>query len=193
MAEVPRGVGGGLPFGGGPDHSRRVRSTMLGLCWVLLGCAGTPVAPRKTLPPPPAPAPARLPTAGTLDGALVDEAIEDGLGRFLQKVDLEPKTAVDDTGAERFVGFQIVAMRPMQRWVGFDFAPGDVVVRINGQSIEHYDVALQVFEGLKTAQRIEVELWRDGASKTVVVPIARKTTPATVTSRPKSATSAAAP
>ena len=96
----------------------------------------------------------------------------EGLGRFFERIELEPRGELDDNGRMvSFEGFQIVALRPASAWLGFDFAPGDLLTHINGISVEHYSTWYNQFEALPKAERIRVDLVRDGSPKTVVVRI----------------------
>ena len=115
----------------------------------------------------------------------VDEAVQAGLAYFLQKVDLQAlcdfsdgerrPCSVNDPGTKRFVGFQIVAMRPAMAWLPFDFAPGDVVTHINGTSVEHYDAVIPLFEGLTQVDLLEVSVLRGTETVTVQVRIEPRT------------------
>jgi S1-C subfamily serine protease len=76
-----------------------------------------------------------------------------------------------------FEGFQIVALRPANDWLTFDFAPGDVLTHINGVSVEHYSTWYNQFEALPKAEQIRVDLLRDGKPKTIIVRIVDRTNP----------------
>jgi len=74
-----------------------------------------------------------------------------------------------------FEGFQIVALRPANAWLSFDFAPGDILTHINGVSVEHYATWYNQFEALPKAEQIRVDLIRDGKPKTITVRIVDRT------------------
>lgn len=139
---------------------------------VLVGCGAEPLAlpQRPTLRiPGTLPAPTR--PASTLYRDEVVRAVQDGLGHFLQLVALRPVIQQDDVGRRVFVGFEVVSLRPAMQWLPFDFAPGDILTRLDGVSVEHYDSVIPVFEGLVNKDRFEVSLIRSGQPKTVIVSI----------------------
>ncbi|HMA92115.1 MAG TPA: hypothetical protein VKP30_05480, partial [Polyangiaceae bacterium] len=76
---------------------------------------------------------------GTVFRDELTQAVALGLGHFLQHIEVRAVTRVNDLGQHEFVGFQILSLRPAEEWLKFDFAPGDVVTRVEGVSIEHYD------------------------------------------------------
>ena len=95
--------------------------------------------------------------------------VEAGLGRFLQRVDVEPSLA-----GNSFVGFRIVALRPAQWWQGVDLKPGDVVVAVNGMSIERDIEAYEAFKSLVSAEAIRVSYLREGQRRELVYRIVDK-------------------
>jgi S1-C subfamily serine protease len=109
----------------------------------------------------------------------INDAQNAGLAYFLQKIDLQAQCETNerimrdcsrnDPDQKRFVGFKIVAMRPAMAWLPFDFSPGDIVTQVNGTSIEHYDTAISLFEGLAQANSLDVSVLR--GSELVVVKI----------------------
>jgi type II secretory pathway component PulC len=88
--------------------------------------------------------------------ALVDQ----GLGRFLQHLRLEP--AMRDG---KFGGFRLAALDPA--WRGAGLESGDLIMRLNGQPIERPEQALAAFESLRTASEIRVDFTRDGVPSSV--------------------------
>ncbi len=98
-------------------------------------------------------------------------AVQAGLGHFLQRVDVRAVTQPDDSGRRVFVGFEILSLRPALEWLAFDFAPGDIVTKIDGVSVEHYNSVIPLFDGLVAKDRFEVALVRAGQPKTVVINI----------------------
>jgi type II secretory pathway component PulC len=83
--------------------------------------------------------------------ALVDQ----GLGRFLQHVQLEPAVANG-----KFGGFRVASLDPA--WKGAGIESGDVITRLNGQPIERPEQAMAAFESLRTASEVKVEFTRAG-------------------------------
>lgn len=129
----------------------------------------------ETLPPdeyPEAPplaaasAPAPSAPAGSLARAQVVEVVDQGLGQFLQRLQVEPEVE-----AGKFKGFRVLALHPPTFWEGVDLRPGDVVTHVNGESIELPADAFQVFEGLREASEVRVFITRNGEPKQLVYPI----------------------
>ncbi len=100
----------------------------------------------------------------------VRETVRGGIGRFLQDV------TVDDTPAFRngkFLGFRVVELRGDLD--ACDLRAGDVVIRVNGQSVEHPEEALVVFQSLSNAKELVVDYERDGAPQKLRLPIVDET------------------
>jgi hypothetical protein len=158
------------------DHSRPVRPLfLLGLAFVLLGCGSSSPPPSKVAPSPTPRAdsrPAR--PANTLYRDEVNEGVKLGMGRFLALVDVQTVKRADDTGREWFEGYQIVTLRPAQAWLSFDIVPGDMITKVNGASVEHYDYLIPMFEALVTANDLRVEMVRNGQPRTLVIPIVER-------------------
>ncbi len=89
--------------------------------------------------------------------------LDAGLGRFLQGVETEA-SLVDG----RFVGFRLVSLYPDDpRFRGIDLAPGDVVVRVNGLSVERPEQAFQAWDGLRVASQLLIEYLRAGERREI--------------------------
>lgn len=77
---------------------------------------------------------------------------------FLRRVDSEPRFE-----AGRFRGWQINAVFPGDpRFAGIDVRRGDVVTRVNGQPIEQPDQFIVVWQALRQARELRVDLLRNG-------------------------------
>ncbi len=134
---------------------------------LVLGCGGTSADPEPTTPDPATaeaePTPVYEPpvTSGTILRAELAPVLDAGLGRFLQGVVTEPRLAGGD-----FVGFEIVSLYPDDpRFARLDLRPGDVVTRVNGQSIERPEHALAVWSSLRVASQLLVEYQHEGERK----------------------------
>lgn len=92
--------------------------------------------------------------------------VERGLGSFLQRVSVEPRFANG-----RFRGWSLLRLSPADFWAGVDLRPGDVVLEINGKSIERPEQAFEVFEGLRTAEHLVVRFERAGEPRELSYPI----------------------
>jgi hypothetical protein len=148
---------------------------LLGLVLVLVGCG-------SSSPPPSSPpklanfqkdtTPSR--PANTLYRDEVKAAVAEGMARFLTLVEVEALTDVDEVGDKRFIGFTVLTLRPAGPWLLFDIVPGDVVTRVNGVSVSHYDYLLPVFDALGSANELRVEMLRGGKPRTLVIPIVER-------------------
>ena len=101
----------------------------------------------------------------------VDLTVDGGLGRFLQRVEVE---AALDNG--KFKGFRIVSLHPPGFWHGVDLKPGDVVTRVNGMPIERETQAYDAFVALKKAKELRVSYERGAEQRTLVFAIASRPT-----------------
>jgi len=66
----------------------------------------------------------------------------------------------------KFHGFRIAALEG-DAWQGVDLRPGDVVIRVNGFSIEHPEDAAEAFYSLRVASQLTVEYERDGEPREI--------------------------
>jgi type II secretion system protein C len=121
-------------------------------------------APSSLASPPQNAGPAHALTRSTIRAA-----IGQGLGAFLQHVELDDKPVL--VGG-KFHGFRITALHDGSFWSGVDLRPGDVVTRVNGLPIERPEQAQMAFESLGTAKELRVAYERDGEPLELVVPIA---------------------
>jgi type II secretory pathway component PulC len=96
----------------------------------------------------------------------VRATVDQGLGYFLQRVDVEP--AVEEG---QFQGFRIVGLSPPEWWTSVDLKPGDVVTAVNGMPIERDDQAFAAFESLKTANDLKVSYRRGGQPRDLIYKI----------------------
>jgi hypothetical protein len=99
----------------------------------------------------------------------VDEVIEGGLGKFLQRADLRP-----EVHEGTFVGFRVVELRPPAWWQGVDLVPGDVVTRVNGMPIEQPTDAHAAFEALRKSDKLVVSYLREGQPRELIYSIIEK-------------------
>ncbi len=144
---------------------------LLGLLGVGLGACSDSL-PETEYPPAPPPEAMSGPEAkppvpeGALRRSDVEEVVGQGLGNFLQLVQLEPELKQG-----RFSGFRVLALQPPNFWEGVDLQPGDVVTAVNGKSIEEPNDAFKVFEGLRHAKELRVSFRREGQDRQLVYPI----------------------
>lgn len=135
---------------------------------VLCACGGA----QAEVPAPKAPAPkARkaaapeepAPPPGALWRSDVTDALDAGLGVFLQRVSVEPQVR-----GGRFYGWRIVELRPADWWEGVDLEPGDVVTQVNGMEIERETEAFAAFESVRTTDKLRVSYRRGGEDRSLV-------------------------
>ncbi len=133
----------------------------------LVACGGASEAPPPVVAPAAA---ARVPAAATapppassvgntLPRSAVRDVLAQGLGAFLQHVELDEQPV---RAAGKFHGFRIAALRGDAFWSGVDLKPGDVITGVNGFPIEHPEQALTAFESLDVASELRVAYDRDG-------------------------------
>jgi type II secretory pathway component PulC len=144
--------------------------------WVT-GCASA-AAPVAVTPSPSSSAasssaaPPSAPLAATdshvLGRASVKGIVSQGLGAFLQQVDLDDQPAL--VGG-KFRGFRIAGLRGGRFWSGVDLRPGDVVTGINGLPIERPEQAQAAFDSLALASELRVAYDRDGQARELVYKI----------------------
>lgn len=135
------------------------------------GCGGRDADfPDQASPVPTAAQDKAGPPPGSLWRSDVLTIVDAGLGRFLQRVDVEP--SFDAKG--KFQGFRILSLHPPDFWDGVDLRPGDVILQVNGQKIERETEAFSAFEGLKTAEELRVHYLRNGQERTLSYSIVEK-------------------
>jgi type II secretory pathway component PulC len=158
-------------------------SFIVGAAVVLGGCGSAPAArpqppePVQQVPAAEAPAPPSSATASgastdtdvrTLKRSAVRDAVSQGLGVFLQHIELYGQPVRVDG---KFHGFRIAALRDAKFWSGVDLKPGDVVTAVNGLPIERPGEAQNAFDSLEAARELRVSYERDGKPRELVYPI----------------------
>jgi type II secretory pathway component PulC len=109
-----------------------------------------------------------VPSDHVLARSTIRAAVSEGLGAFLQHVDLDDRPVL---AGGKFRGFRIAALRDAPFWSGVDLKPGDVVTRINGFPIERPEQAQTAFEALQVASELRVSYDRDGEPRELVYSI----------------------
>ena len=128
---------------------------------------GAPPAPPGTVPPED---PSALPNKPGFDGKLppvIDgqdiprpvllAVLSGGVGRFLQRVRVEPSL---DRG--RFTGWRLLQVFDAAQQGPAGLRPGDVVQRVNGQSIERPEQFKTVWDSLATESLLILQVERGG-------------------------------
>ena len=142
----------------------------LALALALGACGGAapssaPVTSAAARPAPAAPAPL---DDHHLARSVVHDVVSQGLGSFLQHVDVAEQPVL---AGGKFHGFRIAALRDSPFWQGVDLKPGDVVTGVNGFPIEHPEQAQTAFESLDVSSELRVTYERDGLPRELVYAI----------------------
>jgi hypothetical protein len=89
--------------------------------------------------------------------------LDEGLGRYLSNLELEP-----DFQQGTFVGFRIVTLFPGNlTYASLDLRPGDTVTSINGKPISRPEHASAIWKELRTASDLVVDYRRGSAAHTM--------------------------
>jgi type II secretion system protein C len=100
--------------------------------------------------------------------SIVHDVVSQGLGSFLQHVDVADQPVL---AGGKFHGFRIASLRDSPFWQGVDLKPGDVVTSVNGFPIEHPEQAQTAFESLEVSSELRVSYERDGQPRELVYAI----------------------
>lgn len=109
----------------------------------------------------PAPAP-EPPAPGRVTRAALDETLAAGPGALLSRVRVQAVR-----GPSGFRGWRLVAVPPSPA----DLRPGDILLRVNGRTLERPEHLAALFDALRGASEIVVESERDGVGRVVRVPV----------------------
>ena len=142
----------------------------LAIALTLSACGGAAptAAPVTASAPRPAHAAAPALDEHHLARSVVHDVVSQGLGSFLQHVDIADQPVL---AAGKFHGFRIAALKDSPFWQGVDLKPGDVVVRVNGFPIEHPEQAQTAFDSLEVSSELRVDYERDGQPRELVYAI----------------------
>lgn len=97
----------------------------------------------------------------------LEAILNEGIGRFLQQVSV---TAALERG--RFVGWRVLALRPRadRAWTGA-LMPGDIVVRMNGHSLERPGDFKTAWDSMREARSLQFDIRREGKRLKLLYPI----------------------
>ena len=104
----------------------------------------------------------------SLSRSAVHAVVAQGLGYFLQRVDLEDRPVFE---GGRFHGFRIARLRDEKFWDGVDIKAGDVVTAVNGLPIERPEQAQTAFDSLEVSSELRVAYERAGEGRELVYAI----------------------
>lgn len=144
---------------------RPVAATLIAVT-LTAACGSPSPAPPSSAPPAQTAAAPSKARELVVTRASVRETVQGGLGAFLAGVRLEDEPVYRDG---RFHGFRLVSLaEPLTR---SGLTKGDVIVRVNGRSIERPEQALAVFREAAGEPAIVVDFERDGAAAQLRIPI----------------------
>ena len=145
---------------------------VLALAVALGGCggAGPSVVPRSVAATTPVPqvSPAAPLPDHTLPRSAVRDVVAQGLGSFLQHVEVSDQPVM---AGGKFHGFRVAVLHDTPFWQGVDLKPGDVVTSVNGFPIEHPEQAQTAFDSLEVSSELRVAYERDGQPRELVYAI----------------------
>ncbi len=97
-------------------------------------------------------------TTGTIARRTLVRLLDAAPGAFLQQVVPEPRFRDG-----RFYGWRLAQFFPGDaRFAGVDMHAGDVIRSVNGSTVERPEQLMEVWDGLRRARELTVELERDG-------------------------------
>jgi S1-C subfamily serine protease len=135
----------------------------------IVAAAPSPVA-KPAQPPPPEPAVCTaFARPGVLKRSAVVRVVDAGLGCWLAGgAEVERKIA-----KRRFQGWEIRRLYPGDPcYAAIDLRPNDVVIQVNGRSVEKPEQAFDVLGSLRTASELVVDFLRDGQPQKLTLQIA---------------------
>ncbi len=148
----------------GPFRAARLGALVGASLFALVACSGGQAA-SDAASAKAATATPQLPK-GSLGRGEVVAIVDEGMSRFLQRVEVE--ASLQDG---RFEGFRIVDLQPENFWRDVDLRAGDVVTAVNGKSVEKPTEVFEVFESLRTVDALSVSLIRNGERRQLTFPI----------------------
>jgi type II secretory pathway component PulC len=100
---------------------------------------------------------------GTIARTELVRVLDAAPGRFLQHVQTEPRFV-----GGRWKGWRLASFFPGDaRFANVDLRAGDVVLTVNGKSIEQPEQLMEVWEGLRFERALVVNFERDGQVHTL--------------------------
>lgn len=140
----------------------------LALTATVAACATAPPPSPRKAPPAPAPTPKEQPSpsaaADALNRAQLEAVLRGGPARLLANVPIEAVTEKD-----KFVGWRVQEL-PVA-WKDIELKPGDVVTAVNAMPLKTPTEFWAAWTSLTVASELKVAYLRDGAERTLSVPI----------------------
>jgi hypothetical protein len=157
----------------------------------LAACAAQQPPPLAAAPPPKAtaaaPAAPAVPPGHLARGEVDHVLVTQGPPWVLRRVICEEVIGANG----KFSGWRLVGLP--EEWKDIDLRPGDIVQRVNGLPLEREDHAWEAWKSVAGATELKITLMRDGAARTLVVPIDGAPSPETLKTLGNGARRAAAP
>ena len=101
--------------------------------------------------------------SGKIARSELNTVLDEGIGRFLQNIVTQANVKQG-----QFAGFKILALHPTSSLhKDLDLKEGDVVTRINGQSVKTPDDAIKVWQELRVASELRIDYERNGVPATL--------------------------
>lgn len=106
--------------------------------------------------PPPDPGPPRI------QRAVLADVLSRGPGRFLERMPVVPERS-----GKTFLGYKVLELYGRTPPHPRGLRPGDVVVTVNGIAVSRPEHLMRVWDGLKAADAIDVDVLRDGGRERI--------------------------
>ena len=101
--------------------------------------------------------------AGTISRVALRAELDRGIGRFLQHVRVQAALS-----RGHFVGWKLVSLFAKRPEINVQvLKPGDILLRVNGESVERPEAFKSVWDSLADAKEIVLEIERDGQPSTL--------------------------
>jgi type II secretory pathway component PulC len=99
----------------------------------------------------------------TLTRGEVNRTLDAAPGAFLRRIATEVRLKQG-----RFAGWRIVSFSPRDPvFADGPLHPGDVIVKVNGHTLERPDDLIELWQAMRSAPSLMVELERDGVANTL--------------------------
>jgi type II secretory pathway component PulC len=100
-------------------------------------------------------------STGTIPRVELNRVLDASPGRFLSNIQTEPRFV-----SGRFHGWRLASFFPGDaRFAGVDLRAGDVVLSVNGKSVEQPEQLMEVWESLRFERTLVVAVERDGQAR----------------------------
>lgn len=108
------------------------------------------------------PTPSVRPQRVSLSRTMIENAMQD-VSKLMTEITITPN--ISENGQQE--GLALKNIKPSSIFRRMGLRNGDVLVGVDGQTIESVDDALNLYENLKTASEVEVQILRRGQQRTI--------------------------